>query len=358
MKAFIKPMLYLVVLSLVLVTAACGAASNSDDNNGAASSNNNQAEVQDSGNTESTDGNSEPSDAESGQLAEPITIEHAMGTETIDAYPEKVVVLEWSLAENMLALEVQPVGVADMEGYTSWVDAGEFDASVVDVGTRQEPDLEAIAALEPDLIFAVDFRVANSYDALDGIAPTIVFGSEFEENIQDPYNYMEETFYTMAQVLGKTEKADEVMAQLQDSLDAASQTLKDAGKEGAPFVITQAWTNQNAAVMRLFTDNAMSSQLLEKIGLHNAFESDTFQPNGFETASVERLADVQDANFLYVAQDDDNPFENQLKDNAVWNGLNFVKEERYYALGGDMWLFGGPLSSERVVEKVVELLTQ
>ncbi|GIQ70522.1 ferrichrome ABC transporter substrate-binding protein [Xylanibacillus composti] len=352
MKTFVKPYLLLMILSLVLVTAACGTAANNGDNHGAAS--NSQAGHED-GHPASQDDVS-PGDEE--QLDEPITIEHAMGTETIDTYPKKVVVLEWSLAENMLALGVQPVGVADMEGYKNWVGAGEFDASVIDVGTRQEPDLEAIAALEPDLIFAVDFRVAHSYEQLDRIAPTIVFGSEFEENLRDPYHYMEETFYTMAQVLGKTEKAEEVMAHLEGAFENASQALKDAGRDGAPFVISQAWTNQNAAVMRLFTTNSMGSQLLEKIGLHNAFESDVFQPNGFETASVERLADVQDANFFYIAQDDDNPFENQLKDNAVWNGLNFVKENRYYALGGDMWLFGGPLSSERVVEKAVELLTQ
>lgn len=352
MKLQIKPFMLLAVLSLLLVTTACGSDANTDTDVASKGVASDQTDAVEQG-----DGESKAS-SEPGQLAAPITVEHAMGTETIESYPEKIVVLEWSLAENMLALEVQPVGVADMEGYSNWVGAGEFDASVVDVGTRQEPDLEAIAALDPDLIFAVDFRVAHSYEQLKGIAPTIVFGSEFEENVRDPYNYMEETFYTMAEVLGQTEKAEARMAHLEEVFAEAGQTLKDAGKEGAPFVISQAWTNQNAAVMRLFTSNSMGSQLLEKIGLQNAFESDVFQPNGFETASVERLADVQDANFLYIAQDDDNPFENQLKDNAVWNGLNFVKESRSYALGGDMWLFGGPLSSERVIEKAVELLTQ
>ncbi|MNW69967.1 hypothetical protein D3C74_491200 [compost metagenome] len=51
-------------------------------------------------------------------------------------------------------------------------------------------------------------------------------------------------------------------------------------------------------------------------------------------------------------------FEKQLKDNAVWKGLKFVKEGRTYPLGGDMWLFGGPESAELLANKIVELLAK
>ena len=46
---------------------------------------------------------------------EKIEIKHALGTETFDQVPERVVVLEWNLAEELLALDVQPVGMADVE---------------------------------------------------------------------------------------------------------------------------------------------------------------------------------------------------------------------------------------------------
>lgn len=339
------------MLAVMLVfTAACGGTNATNEQPNASQGTNTNQEQQ------SSEENTPEPEAEE---TAPVIVEHAMGTEEFTSVPSKVVVLEWSLAEAVLALGVQPVGTADIKGYSNWVKIDpKFNADVVDVGTRQEPNLEAIAALQPDLILTVDFRAANYYEQLKGIAPTIVFGSEFEENLKDPYTYMVNTFQTIAEVLGKTEEANNVLANLEQVITDEKQKLADAGKAGEKFVISQAWTNQNAAVMRLFTYNSMASQLLEKVGLVNAMPTDVFQPNGFETADVEGLVKVQDANFLYVAQAEDNPFETVLKDNPVWNGLTFVKEERHYGLGGDMWLFGGPLSAELVVQKAVQLLTQ
>lgn len=334
-----RSMMSFMLFLLLFTVTACGGGAEAPAENNTAS-------------TENTNSNAQ-------QPKAPLTVKHALGEETFTETPKRIVVLEWTLAEDLLALGIQPAGVADIKGYQNWVQAGpDFAAEVVDVGTRQEPNLEAIAALQPDLILTVDFRAATYYDQLKGIAPTIAFGSEFEENVKSPYTYMVNTFNTIAQITGKTAEAEAVMAKLEESFGKAKQKLKDAGKEGASFVITQAWSDQNAAVMRLFTDNSMAVELLQNIGLDNAYEPESFQANGFSTVSVEALAKVQDANFFYVVQDTDNVFEKQLKDNAVWTGLNFVKENRTYSLGGDTWFFGGPLSAEIIVNKAVELLTK
>ena len=47
-----------------------------------------------------------------------------------------------------------------------------------------------------------------------------------------------------------------------------------------------------------------------------------------------------------------------MKDNSVWNGLNFVKEKRTYQLGSTTWTFGGPISSKVLVDGVVEAITK
>ncbi|PAE14450.1 ferrichrome ABC transporter substrate-binding protein, partial [Virgibacillus sp. 7505] len=65
-----------------------------------------------------------------------------------------------------------------------------------------------------------------------------------------------------------------------------------------------------------------------------------------------------DANFLHIVQDDDGLFEEGLANNAVWNDLNFVKEGRVYALGGDTWPYGGPLSAMTLIDRTVEALDQ
>ena len=50
-----------------------------------------------------------------------ITIKHAEGETKLDKPAKKVVVLEWVYSEDLLALGVQPVGMADIKNYNKWV---------------------------------------------------------------------------------------------------------------------------------------------------------------------------------------------------------------------------------------------
>jgi len=47
---------------------------------------------------------------------------------------------------------------------------------------------------------------------------------------------------------------------------------------------------------------------------------------------------------------------NQLSNHPVWRNLRFVKEGRTYPIGGDTWLFGGPLSAEVLLQRVIDAL--
>lgn len=295
------------------------------------------------------------------QPAKPVTrsITHVLGTTEITGTPLKIVALEWTYAENLLALGIQPAGVADVQNYKKWVNVKPgIAATVVDVGTRQEPNLETIASLKPDLIIGVKFRHEKIYDKLKAIAPTLIFDPYPAEGGPDQYQEMEQTFRAMADAVGQKEKGEAVLKQMNETFAKAKEKLKAAGKGDAEFVLTQAFSNKNTATLRLFTDNAMSVQILNRIGLKNAFKHNKFEVYGFATTGVEALPAVQKAHFLYVVQDSDNVFATLLKENPVWKGLDFVKSNRTYSLGGSTWLFGGPLSAELFVNQVVSVLTK
>lgn len=341
MFRLLQPIALLMAFALILTACGAGSGGSSAGTDGKPAA---------SGNASSNGG-----DAGAAQTK---TIEHAMGKTEIKGTPSKIVILEWNYAENLLALGMQPAGLADIAGYKKWVNAKpDLAASVVDVGTRQEPNLEVIMSLKPDLIVTTALRAKTSYDKLKAIAPTIVFDPYSEQASKDQYADMIASLKTMADIVGKSAEADKVVQELDKSYEGAKEKLKAAGKEGAEFVLTQAFSNQNAAVLRLFTENSAVSQIYAKIGLKNVYKPEKFESQGYANGSVESLPAVQNANFIYVVQNDDNVFEKQLKDNAVWKGLAFVKENRTYSLGGDMWLFGGPLSVKNIVDQTVRLLT-
>lgn len=335
------------VLALCMIMAACGSAKNS---NQPASSGN-------GGNTNSGTA-AEQNNAGSGNQADAVhTIKHGLDTTEIQGTPSRIVALEYTYAEDLIALGIQPVGVADVKGYKTWVNTSPGLAdSVQDVGTRQEPNLEAIMALEPDLIITSDFRAKDIYDKLSEIAPTLAFSPYQDENGVDQYQEMIDTFNTIAEVVGKQAEAKQVLAQLDEAYKDAASKIEAAGKGNAEFTLVQAFSNQNSPVFRIFTDNSMAVQILNKIGLQNAFKDPAFEVYGYSEKSVEAFPALQDSEFLYIVQDNDNVFETQLKENQVWKNLNFVKENRTYALGGDSWVFGGPLSAKTLVDKAVSIL--
>ncbi len=270
--------------------------------------------------------------------------------------PTRIVALEWVYVEDLLALGIQPVGVADIAGYNEFVQIEpQLADTVVDVGTRQEPSLEAIAQLEPDLIIGVKLRHEAIVDTLSAIAPTLLF---------DPYpapetgirqlDEMEQTFLKIAEVVNAKPKGEAVLQAMQAKFEAAAQQLQGKQLPQNPFILGQ--FVGGAPQIRLFNNNAMAVQILQKLGLTNAWQG-TVEPFGFNTVWIESLPPVENANFFYSTEEN-NPYFKQLEQNPIWKNLAFVKESRLYSIGSDTWIFGGPLSAEVFVDKVVQALTQ
>jgi iron complex transport system substrate-binding protein len=130
---------------------------------------------------------------------EPVSIEHALGTAEITARPERIVTLGMGSAETVIALGEVPVGIeeypwgSDESGYLPWIheeltERGEELPPQIPGGT--EINIEAIAALEPDLVLAPWSGITqDQYDVLAGIAPTVAYPElpwtiEWQEQIE------------------------------------------------------------------------------------------------------------------------------------------------------------------------------
>ncbi|WP_286718989.1 ABC transporter substrate-binding protein [Devosia sp. 63-57] len=106
----------------------------------------------------------------------PVTVEHALGTITIEAAPERVIALIDRDADTLLALGVQPVAIRSNFGFEAGV--GPWSEKLLTsepiVWTGRELDYEAIAAARPDLIvFTHSGGDEDEYAFLSQIAPTV-----------------------------------------------------------------------------------------------------------------------------------------------------------------------------------------
>ena len=165
----------------------------------------------------------------------PRTITHEAGQTLLSQAPQRVAVLSTGQVDGLLTLGVVPVGAtrddrgSPLPGYLRQVFARQQAAfaQVQDLGTRNAPDLEALAALAPDLILvnraATAPAVLRQYQR---IAPVVLTRGRGEHWRAD--------FLLLADALGKRQQAQAWMAAFQRDARAFAQAWAAAG--GAPQV--------------------------------------------------------------------------------------------------------------------------
>ncbi|MEU4257908.1 iron-siderophore ABC transporter substrate-binding protein [Streptomyces fradiae] len=283
-----------------------------------------------------------------------VTVTHLKGSTTLKAPARKVVALEWTYAEDLLALGVSPAGVADVEGYGQWVTGGpRFGADVRDVGTRQAPSLETIKALKPDLIITSKVRSEANYAQLNEIAPTLMFDPYSADG---EYEEMRATLKTIGTAVGRPEAADTALKELDAKIGAAKRKLDAAGEGGTEVTVARGYTTDGAAVVEVLTGSTIPGGLLPRLGLRNAWrgQADAY---GMSKVDIEGLKPVEKSSLLYVAARNDDVFATALPKNALWRNLDFAKNDRVHALDPGTWFFGGPYSTARVADEIADALT-
>jgi ABC-type Fe3+-hydroxamate transport system substrate-binding protein len=266
---------------------------------------------------------------------------------------ENIVALEWNTAENLVTLGVMPVGVADVEGYTDWVQSEPLDESVTDVGTRSEPSVDAIAGLAPDLVVTTTDLSEAVIAQIEEFAPVLVVRGA---DAADPIGQMEKTLELIATATGTEAEAEEVLAGFDAKVAEGAAAIEAAGLAGSPFMMSDSWASGGQVSIRPFTEGALLTAVTEQLGLENAWTGEGDADYGLGSTDVEGLTAVGDVEFLYITNADDDAYQNELADNAVWLSLPFVQSGNVHRLPDGIWMFGGPSSMNDYVDAVVATL--
>ncbi|ADO42115.1 siderophore ABC transporter substrate-binding protein [Ketogulonicigenium vulgare] len=164
-------------------------------------------------------------------FAQSVTIPHAQGELTLDAAPEKVLVMDINTLDNFVALGLTPAGVpkGNLHGPAAVFDTDEF----INVGTLFEPDLEAINAAEADLMIVAS-RSARAYPAVSEIVPTIDLSFDSGKVFED----VSHNLTLLGDVFGVQDRAAELVADLNTRLETLQAAA--AGKGTAVVLVTNA----------------------------------------------------------------------------------------------------------------------
>ncbi|MCZ2821614.1 iron-siderophore ABC transporter substrate-binding protein [Modestobacter sp. VKM Ac-2977] len=282
------------LLAAALVLTSCGGSDSSDDTA-----------------AEGTDPTTGSSDAF------PVTVETAFGDVTVEEEPTRVVALGWGDAEMALALGVQPVGASDWlgfggEGVGPWAE-GLYDEAPEIIETL-EPSLEAIAALDPDLILDTKSPATKErYDALSAIAPTIS-----QPVGTDPYIVpFEEQLDLVGQALGKTEEAEEVEAEVDAAFAAAAEAHPEF--DGTEVAVA-AYTSEGFGA---YVRGDARVDFMEQLGFTNSPAIQDLATDAFTVPVSEEQLPLLDADLtvafpIFVEA-------SEITDNPLWQAIPSVQ---------------------------------
>ncbi|MFI0941375.1 iron-siderophore ABC transporter substrate-binding protein [Streptomyces sp. NPDC021020] len=288
----------------------------------------------------------------------PVTLTDATGTKvTLDHPATSVVATEWNAVEDLVALGVAPVGVADVKGYRAWDTAAPLTGTPKDIGMRGEPSTDTIAALAPDLIVATTDLTSSAVAQLRKLAPVLVVRSA---DASDQIGLMTRDLDLIAQATGRTQQAAAAESAFDAKLAAGAAALKAAGKSGASYAFADGYVVSNQVSVRAYTSGSLVGAVNERLGLKSPWKLKGDKDYGLATTDVEGVTGLGDTQFAYIANDvdGDDPFADSLAKNAVWTSQPFVKAGHVHRLPDGIWMFGGPLSMGAYVDAVVAALTK
>lgn len=116
--------------------------------------------------------------AAEGTTRYPLTLSSAWGTSVLEERPERVLAIDIADAELVASLSATPVAVLQSVdsfgmGYITDAYPGEVPETLPEAGDWPSVPLEAIAAVEPDLIVVTERPLDDTYAALSQIAPVL-----------------------------------------------------------------------------------------------------------------------------------------------------------------------------------------
>ncbi|WAL39382.1 iron-siderophore ABC transporter substrate-binding protein [Brevibacterium sp. BRM-1] len=274
----------------------------------------------------------------------PVSITDSRGKEVkLDHPAQKVVALEWSVAEYAQSLGVNPAGVADPKGYAMWDKTVPLQGDPKDVGVRNEPSVDSIAGLEPDVILADTASIpAKQMAQMEKIAPVAVFTSA---NTSDLVRLVKDNQDKVGTLLGKEDEAKRLGEEYDQQIAEAKKKVADAGKEGTPFVFAYPYEDANALSIRMHGPGSAPSAIGKGLGLKDAWTKKGDAEYGVGQSDVEGLTALPaDARFFYWKDPEaKDPIEG-LSSNRVWKNLGFVKAGNVHRMDAGVWLYGGTKS--------------
>lgn len=250
------------------------------------------------------------------------TAEKIEETET-EEKPGRVIALSKSNAELWLLAGGSLIATSEdalgLEG---------VDEDTADLGDMDHVSLEAIAALEPDLLilFSTDPAQKALGEAAEGIGIPVYY-----TNI-DNYADYESVMTDLTKLTGRTDLYETRVADVSEGIEEIISEVPEGAEEKTYLLL-----HVSATKSKVEKNDYFASEIFNRLGLRNIAADDS----AFDELSLEQIV-AADPDYIFVVTRGDEKkalesFDELFKDQPAWESLSAVKNENYYLLSKDLF---------------------
>lgn len=276
----------------------------------------------------------------------------AMGDVKVPVAPKRVVVLDTAELDSAITLGVKPVGSTHVEaasGFPGYLPEDEV-SGIKDVGEMLNPNMEAIAALEPDVILTSKIRHAAKYEQLERIAPTVM-----TENTGYPWK---ENFQVHADALGKKAEAKKAVSAYDAHAEQVTTAVGGPAKARATEVNVVRFVE--GADIRIYGEKTYIATLLKDVGLGRPAIAAKAKDGFSYDVSPEKI-DLADADVIFRATygDPKKSQQTQTVGSSLWKTMDAVKKGNVHTVDDELWIQGiGYTAANRILDEMQKALTR
>jgi iron complex transport system substrate-binding protein len=275
----------------------------------------------------------------------PHTQKTSLGDVTIDKHPERIVALNVAIAEELIAVGVEPIAVGasgqDWKETSPWIPEkfeGIVNTDLLEEGNASKVNIESVAALEPDLIISPSYIFRNDdglFPELNSIAPTITTSS------QDASPSWDARLRATAEAVNLSDKAEDVISKIEESYRAVGEKVPGIEQKTWNWAIFtgDSYSMNAGPILNMFGLKPNASQ---KVGVGTTFK-----------LSLENTKDL-DADLL-VINDIYGTYRESLNKNKQFQGLPAVQSGAVYYLPSSAVanaVNSGPIALEWLLPKL------
>ncbi|WP_186644293.1 ABC transporter substrate-binding protein [Fluviispira vulneris] len=257
----------------------------------------------------------------------PLSVKAENGVVKLDKKPERIVVLEFGLLDELKLLGVKPVGMGKSDNTEGQDPAHlqEFIKDIPGVGTRDEPSLEAIAKLKPDLIIGEVTFISGLLPQLNKIAPTILLNGILGDPAEQVKNLK-----ILASITNTEDKVDGIIKHHDEIRNKAiAMSMKSKPKTVLMGFITP------SGIFRVLSSNAIATPILKDLNKTNLIK-DTSVMHRVDITVEGVLQKNPDQIVILLTDGDLAPYE-KLKANPLWKDVRAFKQNQVYFLDRNVW---------------------